>query len=365
MGLRIALTHVYAWPEVSRGGERYLHELGGALVELGHEVQILATANKPARATVRGVDVRYLSRRHVLRSRLKDHSEEVAFGGQAFARLAAAPLDVWHAMGTADAAAAAALSKVRRLRSAYTDLGFPNRESRKRRPDHRIHDFVVRHIDHYICFSEAAGAHLEEGYGRAATVVPGGVDLDRFAPATSRHSAPALLFAADASESRKNLPLLFEAVAVLRRSHPTLELWVAGRGDQRELLAAARPEAQQAAVLLGDVDSEQMIDLYGRAWATVLPSEAEAFGLVLVESLSCGTPIVALDRGGPTEIVRPGIGFSTQPTATSLADACGEALELAARPDTIGACREAASAWDWKTVIVPRLLELYESPRVT
>lgn len=365
VGLRIALTHVYAWPEVRRGGERYLHELGGALAELGHDVQIVTTAAKAGRAQVRGVDVRYLPRRHPLPSRFGAHSDEVAFGGQALVRLLTAPLDVWHAMGTSDAAAAAALSKVRSIRSAYTDLGFPNRESRHRRPDRRIHDLVVRHIDHYICFSQAAGEHLEEGYGRRAEVVPGGVDIHRFAPADRRHDVPALLFAADASEPRKNLPLLFETVALLRRTHPDLQVWVAGRGDQRALLAQAPPGAQDAAVLLGDVSPEAMIDLYGRAWVTVLPSEAEAFGLVFVESLACGTPIVGLDRGGPSEIIRPGIGASAQPTAASLAEACETALELAARPDIVADCRAAARAWDWKTVIVPRLLELYQQPRPT
>jgi len=365
VSLRIALSHVYAWPEVHRGGERYMHELGGALAELGHQVRILTTAPQPARDQVRGVEVQYLRRRHLLPSRLGAQSDEVAFGAQALARLAVAPLDVWHAMGTSDAAAAALTSRVRSVRSAYTDLGFPYRASRERRPDRRLHELVVRHLDHYICFSKAAGDHLAEGYGRSAEVVPGGVDVDRFGPADRRHGSPALLFAADASEPRKNLPLLFEAVALLRRDHPDLEVWVAGRGDQSGLLAAAPPAAKEAAVLLGDVAPEDMIDLYGRAWVTVLPSEAEAFGLVFVESLACGTPIVGLDRGGPAEIIRAGIGAAAQPTASSVADACAAALDLAARPGIVADCRAAARDWDWKTAIVPRLLELYHQPRRT
>jgi glycosyltransferase involved in cell wall biosynthesis len=342
-----------------------MHELGGALAALGHEVRILTTAPRPGRGRVLGVDVQYLRRRRVLPSRLGAQSDEVAFGAQALGRLAAARLDVWHAKGTADAAAAALVSRVRDVRSAYTDLGFPNRESRQRRPDRRLHEHVVRHLDHYICFSHAAGEHLASGYGRAAEVVPGGVDIDRFAPAHQRHAAPALLFAADASEPRKNLPLLFDAVAILRRAHPDLEVWVAGRGDQAGLLAAAPVAAREAAVLLGDVAPDDMIDLYGRAWVMVLPSEAEAFGLVYVEALACGTPVVGLDRGGPAEIIRPGIGASAQPTPESVAEACEVALDLAARPDIAADCRAAARAWDWKTAIVPRLLDLYQQPRRT
>jgi glycosyltransferase involved in cell wall biosynthesis len=365
VGLRIALSHVYAWPEVSRGGERYMHELGAALVAMGHRVRILSTAPRPRRDRVLGVDVQYLRRRRVLPSRLGAQSDEVAFGGQALARLAASPLDVWHAMGTADAAAAALVSSVRGVRSAYMDLGFPYRASRERRPDRRLHELVVRRIDHYLCFSHAAGEHLQSGYGRPAEVVPGGVDVDRFEPAERRHGTPALLFPADASEPRKNLPLLLEAVAVLRRTHPDLEVWVAGRGDQAAIVAAAPSEAREAAVLLGDVTPEAMIDLYGRAWVTVLPSEAEAFGLVFVESLACGTPIVGLDRGGPAEIIRTGIGAAAQPDAASVAAACETALDLAAQPGIAADCRAAARAWDWKTSVVPRLLELYQQPRPT
>ncbi|MFL6203971.1 MAG: glycosyltransferase family 4 protein [Acidimicrobiales bacterium] len=365
MTLRIALSHVYAWPEVHRGGERYMHELGGALAQLGHQVRIVTTAPRPAADRILGVEVQYLRRRRVLPSRLGAQSDEVAFGAQALTRLAAAPIDVWHAMGTADAAAASLVSRVRNVRSAYTDLGFPYRESRERRPDRRLHEQAVRHLDHYICFSQAAGDHLASGYGRAAEVVPGGVDVDRFAPAARRHPAPALLFAADASEPRKNLPLLLEAVAILRRAHPDLEVWVAGRGDQAALLSAAPAAAQEAAVLLGDVAPEDMIDLYGRAWVMVLPSEAEAFGLVYVEALACGTPVVGLDRGGPAEIIRPGIGAAAQPTPESVAEACELALGLAARPDIAADCRAAAREWDWKTAIVPRLLDLYQHPRRT
>jgi hypothetical protein len=44
MSLRVVLTHVYAWPEVRRGGERYLHGLASALAWAGHAVDIVSTA---------------------------------------------------------------------------------------------------------------------------------------------------------------------------------------------------------------------------------------------------------------------------------------------------------------------------------
>ncbi|MGH2728370.1 MAG: glycosyltransferase, partial [Actinomycetota bacterium] len=123
--LRIALTHVFAWPEVRRGGERYLHELAGALAKAGHEVIILSTAQEPGRQRILDVDVRYLRRHDRLGHWFWDQGVEVLFAGQALARLTLRRLDVWHALGTADAAAAALLGGVRNTRSVYTDLGIP------------------------------------------------------------------------------------------------------------------------------------------------------------------------------------------------------------------------------------------------
>src|ERR1700756_5307424 len=61
--LRVLLTHTYCWPEVRRGAERYIHELGAALVDAGHEVQIIATAPHAAKGSVLDVPVQRLRRR--------------------------------------------------------------------------------------------------------------------------------------------------------------------------------------------------------------------------------------------------------------------------------------------------------------
>lgn len=358
--MRIVLSHVYSWPEVRRGGERYLHEVASALSDAGHDVRVLSSAPRSGRGEVLGVPVTWFARRPLLRRRLGECADEFGFGVRAGAHLLTRGVDVWHALGTSDAAAAAALGAARRFRSVHTTLGIPSRWYRDGRPDRRLHDLVVRRIDSYVCLSGAAGEALRSGWGRAPVVVGGGVDVRRFAP-SPRHPRPALLYSGTLDDPRKNVPLLVEAAGILSRRVPDLELWISGPGDLGRILRDASAPARKSVVDVGLGTAEEHAARYARAWATVLPSYDEAFGLCLVESLAAGTPIVVLEgSGGPSEIVRPGVGFASGHSATDLAEACARALELAKTPGIADACRAEGSRYDWRTGIVPQLEKVYQ-----
>jgi glycosyltransferase involved in cell wall biosynthesis len=339
-GLRIALTSVHSWPQVRRGAERYVHELSAALREAGHSVRVLSTG-APARDEVLGVPVRRLAPRS---------AGERAFGLQCLARLGAARLDVWHATSTGDGAAAAAAGRLRPgLRTLFTDHGFPVRRSREARGDARLHREVVRHVDHYVCVSQAAGSWLARDYGRAADVVPPGVDTDRFRPGPGRSPRPVVLYSGDLAESRKNVRVLVEAVARLEG----VDLWLVGPGtpDLSGLPTAHVELARLAA-------PDELPELYRAAWVTALPSVAESFGMALTESLACGTPGVGrVDGGGPAELLVPGTGVLCGEGSASLAQALGEALAMT--PTAAEACRARAEDFDWRRAVVPALERLY------
>lgn len=341
MGLRIALTSVHSWPGVSRGAERYLHELAASLRAAGHQVRVLSTG-RPARDVVLGVPVRRVPARGA-----EGVGHEAVFGRQALARLGAARLDVWHATSTGDGAAAALAGRLRpRLRTVFTDHGFPVRASRERRGDADAHQRVVDHVDHYVCVSAAAGGWLERDFGRAADVVPPGVDTEAFRPGGSRSAQPTVLYSGALDESRKGVRLLVEAVGRI----PGTRLQLAGPGTPD---LSGLPTAHVD--LLGLVPRQQLPDLYRSAWVTALPSTAEAFGMALTESLACGTPGVArVDGGGPAEILRPGTGVLAEGTADDLARALQEAMSTA----DPGACRARAEEYAW-TRVVPALETLY------
>ncbi len=361
--MRIALSSVYGWPDVRRGGERYLHELAAALVRAGHDVRVLTTGRRPGHDRVLGVPVRRVPRRRLAPRRFGDLADQAAFGLQSLPRLGMARADVWHATSTADAAAAALTGRARRgLATVFTDHGFPAAASRGRRADASLHRYVVDHVGAYVCVSEAAGGYLRRDFGRDPVVVPPGVRLADYRPAAARSPVPALLYAGSLDTGRKNLPLLLDATARLRRRHPALQLWLLGPGDPSATLAAAPPAARDAVTRCRLAGPGELVDAYAQAWATVLPARAESFGMVVIESLASGTPAVVLaDGGGPTEIVDDTVGSAAPATADGLAAAIERALDLAGTPDTAAACRAVAARYDWDTAIVPRLEQVYAS----
>lgn len=338
-----------------------MHELAASLQRLGHDVCILSSAPTPSRGEVLGVPVARLRRRHLLARTFGELAGEVGFGAQSLLRCVGAKADVWHAMTTADAAAAATAGRLRRrMRSVFTDHGYPAAASRSRRSDARLHRYVVRHVDSYLCVSQAAGRFLEKDYGRRAEVVPPGVRLADYRP-SSRHPVPVLLYSGSLTESRKNVPMLLAAAARLSLVHPELEVWLHGPGDIGPTLAAAGA-ASRLVTRTGSLGSSELATAYAAAWVTVLPSLAESFGMVVVESLASGTPVVVLaESGGPAEIVDDDrIGRRAAADPVALAEACDQAIALCSDPETAAICRAHAEPYDWDRHVTPALLELYE-----
>src|SRR5204863_4596648 len=88
--------------------------------------------------------------------------------------------------------------------------------------------------------------------------------------------------------------------------------------------------------------------LYRAAWVSALPSTGEAFGLVLVEALACGTPVVGADREAIPEVLGAddGVGrLFAGDDPRAVARALLDALDLAADPATAARCRSRAEAF--------------------
>lgn len=141
-------------------------------------------------------------------------------------------------------------------------------------------------------------------------VVYVGIDRGEYSPAAAdpEESRPTLL-ALGRVRKYKRLDLVIDAVARLgRERHPDLELVVAGTGNWLEPLKehARRVGVADRVRFLGRVDEAEKVRLYRRAWALVMTSPKEGWGLTCLEAAACGTPVIASDSPGLREAVRHG-----------------------------------------------------------
>jgi glycosyltransferase involved in cell wall biosynthesis len=358
--MRIALTHAHSWPEVRRGGERYLHELGGALARRGHSVTIFAGAARSSTQRQDGVRVV-----RIARGDAADPGAEKRFALRVWPRLLMGKFDVVHSLGPLDAVSSLRAHLVHpRRRTVYTNLGNPLREWWETLPTRAAHERVVREIDVYGCLSQHSLKCLRSDYGRAGALTPGGVRLSSFWPVAPKQGAPTLLYSGALDVSGKSLDIMFEALVHVARVVPDVRLWLSGSGDPSTVLHAAPRTARARTEVLPLGDPDDQPARYSGAWVTVLPSVHEAFGLALVESLACGTPIVASDDAGAAELVTPRLGALAPPRdAQALAEACVRAIEIARDPASKGRCVQAALAHDWDTAVAPAIEQLYLATR--
>lgn len=189
-------------------------------------------------------------------------------------------------------------------------------------------------------------------------VVPNGVDVARFAvPRRSDRARPTLLFVGRL-EARKGADLALEAFAALAAPRPTLRLRLVGAGPLESALRrriAALPADTAARVdLLGRVPQARLPELLADADVALVPSRGgESFGIVLLEMMAAGTPLVAADLPAYRDVARHDREALLVPRgdATALAAAAARLLdETATASRLVAAGRERSAAFAWPRV---------------
>jgi phosphatidylinositol alpha-mannosyltransferase len=357
----VAITHPYSWPQVRRGAERIVVETARSLAGRGHKVTLITGAKRrPSVARVDG----YLQLR-IPTGRSDGTTHEARFARLVKPILERGRFDVVHAMMPADAVAACETRPKGGHIVVYDEMGIPDPEMWELLPHAALRRRVAEEVDVYGCMSQCALTMLKETLGRDGTLIPGGVRLDEFKPAQEREPVPTILFSGAIDEPRKGVPVLVEATIRLLDEEPQARLWLSGPGSAKLMRFHAPMGAREAIVALPLGRPGDQHERYAKAWVTALPSTHESFGMTLLESLACGTPITVADHSAPPELVTAGTGTVARPwDAGSLKDALAEAVALARDPSTVERCRQRAAAYDWDLAIAPLLEGIYEQARI-
>ncbi|MCE9622161.1 MAG: glycosyltransferase family 4 protein [Actinomycetia bacterium] len=186
--------------------------------------------------------------------------------------------------------------------------------------------YVLRRARHVVAAGGYPASEAEHAAGRELpiTVVPPGVDTDRFRPLTQaeRSAARAQFGFADDAEvvvsvsrlvPRKGFDTAIRAAAQLRAARPKFVLAISGSGRDEKRLRALAASLDAPVVFLGRVSNDDLPRLYGCAdvyamlcrnrWGGL---EQEGFGIVFLEAAACGVPQIAGDSGGAAEAVEDG-----------------------------------------------------------
>ncbi|WP_405470889.1 glycosyltransferase family 4 protein [Streptomyces canus] len=211
---------------------------------------------------------------------------------------------------------------------------------------------------------------LADGHPHAVRISPG-VDTDRFTPgepASRRPRTVVYVGRMDRSSAWKGVDVLVRAFAHLARTVPDARLRLVGDGDALPGLRALAAELGVADRLEtpGALSGEALTDAVRTAAVLALPSltEAESFGMALVEAMACATPVVGSEVGGIPHVVDDGeTGLLVPPgDPDALAAACAKLLADGDLADRIGAAgrRTAEERYAWPK-LTARYLQLFRA----
>lgn len=357
--MRIAIVAPYDL--ASHGGiASHIRAQGRALSALGHAVRIFGPASKPltnGETAVAGSTTVTFG----------GTSSGAAFNPSVFQRIAALfaaePFDVvhvheplmpllpWAAVWAATAPVVATFHVYRETGHRWYPLARPLLQS------------IVNRIDARIAVSEAARRTVETFFPGHYEIIPNGIETGRFRTKQPRPAAfPAsgsVVVCVGRLEPRKGVNVLIEAMARVRLVGAALVL--VGDGPERPALAERARQLNVQTTIVRNVDDDALPAFYQHATVVCAPATSgESFGIVLIEALAAGAPVVASRIDGYVDAVGEDSGVRWAIPGDS-ADLAGQVIaQIEHRDSTADDAARVSAKYDWFR-IAQHLTETYQS----
>lgn len=220
--------------------------------------------------------------------------------------------------------------------------------------------WLLNMADSIVCSSDFVRDDFLNKYKYKSKTITPGVDTAQFKPAeNSVINSNTILFVAGLSRSQqfKGLKLLMEAIKKVSENIPTIRLVVVGEGDMRTEYEehSKKLGLEKNVSFMGKLTGEPLVHAYQQASVFVLPSSspAESFGMVLVEAMACGRPVIGTNLGGIPNVIdneKNGI-LIPEKNVKALSSAIERVLSDKNLADTFGknGLEKALSKFDWET----------------
>jgi phosphatidylinositol alpha-mannosyltransferase len=372
--LRIGMVCPYS---LATPGGVQAHVLGLAkgLRDLGHQVEVLAPAgegNSATRATPENPLPEFVtSAGRAVGVPYNGSVAPLAFGPVALNRarrwMRDHDFDVLHLHEPA-APSLSLIALTLADRPVVATFHFASARSRALAAAHGLLQPTMEKITARIAVSPLARRIQVEYLGGDAVEIPNGVDVPYFASARPLAGYPrsggTVGFVGRFGEPRKGMPVLLAALRTLVRTRPELRLLVVGHGDAGALLRAAGPELASRIRVLGALgDKDKAAALRSVDVLCVPALGGESFGIVLIEAMAAGTPVVASDLDAFRLVLDGGRAGVTVAAGSpvALSTALGDLLDDPERRAELAAAgRRRSAMWDWP-VVARRVTQVYDS----
>jgi phosphatidylinositol alpha-mannosyltransferase len=354
--MRVGIVCPYSW-DVPGGVQAHVRDLAESLIALGHSVSVLAPVDEPETAALPAYLV------------AAGRTVPVPYNGSV-ARLCFGPLSLartrrWLRKGRFDVLhlhepTVPSLSMMACFAAKGAMVATFHTATARSRALHVFGTTLqpgLEKITGRIAVSPAARRVVVEHLGHDAVLIPNGVDVARFAVQRPVHDQPTIVFLGRVDEPRKGLQVLLSAWPAVQARVPGVELVVAGPGDV---------EPPPGVRVLGLVDEKDKPSVYAAADVYCAPNtHGESFGIVLIEAMAAGTPVVASDLEAFRRVLDDGEAGLLFPVgdAVALADALVALLLDPERRRLLAAKgSRVVQAYDWRHV-TREIVEVYETVR--